>query len=306
MKIRKNKKPEEQVRRRVSGVNSDGQATKFNYHSVRSSAEVNQGRTNREHQTELSDKTKNNWIKHIPTLIAILVVIGSIIYALTLSTNPRVVIIGQTNQTIMQPTSEYQQVAQKLFSGSLLNRTKITVNTVKLANQLEQQFPELNGVSIIVPLIGRTPILEIRPSQSILILSNSQGQYVINQQGNAVLKLDSSVANTFSLPVVTDKSGFNVVVGKEVLPSTSITFIKTVIDQFNKKNIPIQSMTLSTNPYELDVQVRGVPYFIKFNLLADPLYSVGTYFSVVKLFTPANPGPTQYIDIRIPGRAFYK
>jgi len=305
MKIRKNKKAEELTRRRVSSV-PDSRANKFNYHSVRSATETKQGRSNREQQTELSDKSKTNWLKHLPALIAIMVVVGSIIYALTLSPTPKVVILGQTNQTIMQPTSTYQQVAQKLFSSSLINRTKLTVNTDKLASQLEQQFPELNGVSIVIPLTGHTPVLEIRPSQSILLLSNPQGIYVINQQGNAVLKLNSSLSSQFTLPVVTDKSGFTVTLGKDALPGTSVTFIKTVIDQFTAKNVPIQSMTLSTNPYEFDVQVRGVPYFIKFNLLADPLYSVGTYFSVIKLFTPTNPGPTQYIDIRIPGRAYYK
>jgi len=302
MKIRKNKKPQEIERRRVSGV-PDSRAPKFNYHSVRSSSEINQGRTNREQQTELSDKTQSNWLKHTPTIIAIIVVVGSLMYALTLSTTPKVVILGQTNQTIMQNTTTYQQAAQKILNSSLMNRTKVTINTDNIASQLEKEFPELNGISIVIPLTGHTPELEIRPAQSILLLSNPQGQFVINQQGNAVLMLNSSLVNKFTLPVVTDTSGFKVQLGKEALPATSMTFIKTVIDQFAAKNVPIQTMTLSSTPYELDVQVRGVPYYIKFNLLADPLYSVGTYFSAIKA---ANPKPVQYIDVRIPGRAFYK
>jgi hypothetical protein len=180
------------------------------------------------------------------------------------------------------------------------------INTDKVADEIESKFPELNGVSLIIPLWGHTPTLEIRPSESILLLSNPHGQFVISQQGNAVLKLTSNLSGQFSLPVVSDDTGFNVIIGKQALSTTSITFIKTIIDQFQAKGTAIQAMTLSTTPYELDVQVRGEPYYIKFNLLADPLYSAGTYFSTIKLFTASNPGPTQYIDIRIPGRAYYK
>ena len=140
MKIRKNKKPQEIERRRVSGV-PDSRAPKFNYHSVRSSSEINQGRTNREQQTELSDKTQSNWLKHTPTIIAIIVVVGSLMYALTLSTTPKVVILGQTNQTIMQNTTTYQQAAQKILNSSLMNRTKVTINTDNIASQLEKEFP---------------------------------------------------------------------------------------------------------------------------------------------------------------------
>ena len=139
-----------------------------------------------------------------------------------------------------------------------------------------------------------------------MILSNPQGQYVINQNGNAVLKLGGEQLAQYTLPVVTDKTGFIVTLGKEALPQTSVKFIKTVVDQFAAKNMVIQSMTLSTTPYELDVQVRGEPYYIKFSLLADPLYSTGTYFSTIKQFSASNPAPTQYIDVRIPGRAYYK
>lgn len=305
MQFRKKNKSDE-LRRRRTDVPVGSRTTQFTYHSVRSSSDTNTGRSNRDTQFEIANKPKPKWRRRTLTYTLAIIVIGVIIYALTLSTAPKVVIIGQSNQTIMQPSSAYEQAAQKLFSSSLQNRIKILVNTDKLADTLESQFPELNGVSIIIPLLGHTPTLEIRPSQSILLLSNPQGQFVINQQGNAVLKLSSSVSNKFSLPVVTDDTGFKVVLGQEALSTTSVTFIKTIIDQFAAKNVSIQSMTLSTTPYELDVRVGGKPYYIKFNLLADPLYSAGTYFATVKLFTASNPAPTQYIDIRIPGRAYYK
>lgn len=306
MKLKRNKKTAQPSRRRTNVV-IDTRANKFNYRSQRSVSEKIQGRSNRDTQTELQIKSgRTKWWQHIPTFIAIVVVAGSIIYTITLSTTPRITIVDQSNQSIMQPTSIYKTAAEKLLKGSLLNHSKLTINTDSIATKYEQQFPELNAVSIVIPLLGHTPVLEIRPSQSIIILSNPQGKFVINQQGNAVLQLDNTLINKYQLPVATDNSGFKVSLGHQVLPSASIAFIKTVEDQFTAKSQTIQSMTLSTTPYELDVQVRGLPYFIKFNLLSNPLYSTGTYFSAIKLFNASNPAPSQYIDIRIPGRAYYK
>lgn len=304
--IRRKKDNVENPNRDRNSDSSINRAQTYNYHSVRSTNETNTGRTNREVQTELSDKTEINWIRHLPGYLIVLAIIVLLIYALTLSTTPKVEIIDVSNQTIVQPASVYQQAAQNIFKSSFQNKNKLTINTDQVASEIESKYPEINAVTIIIPLLGHQPIVEIRPAQSILILSNSEGQYVINQQGNAVLQLSSTSASKYNLPVVTDETGFKVQIGQEAISDTSVKFIKTVVDQFTAKSLVIQSMKLSTTPYELDVQVRGLPYYIKFNLLSDPLYATGTYFATAKLFSPSNPVPTQYVDVRIPGRAYYK
>lgn len=306
MIFRKKKKTDSNVRRRNTGLPGSSNVN-FNYHSSRSIDETNTGRSNRELQMNIEKKPiRTQWWKHLPTYIAILVVLGSLMYTLTLSTDPKVKLVDESSQTIVQPAYVYQQAAQNILQSSLSNKTKVTINTDKIASEIEQKYPEINGVTIIIPLLGHRPILEVRPAESIFVLSNPQGKYVINQQGNAVLSLTPSLASKYNLPVVIDQSGFHTTVGKEALPATSVQFIKTVIDQFGAKGMAIQSMTLSTNPYELDVQVRGEPYYIKFNLLTNPLYATGTYFATIKLFNTSNPAPTKYIDVRIPGRAYYQ
>lgn len=301
-----NKRKNEELSRRPRTDGSDSRANKFTYHSARSSKETNIGRNFRDTPSENVNTPRIKWWQHAISYSVVLIVIVSIFYATILNANPKVLVVGLSNQSIIQPTSVYQKAAQTLFKSSTSNRSKLTIDTDKLADQLEHQFPELNAVTIVIPLLGHNPIVEIKPSESIIILANSQGHFVINQQGNAVLKLSGSLLTQYNLPVVTDQSGLHVSLGQEVLSSNSMVFMKTVVDQFAAKNIPIQSMTLSTVPYELDVQVRGEPYYIKFNLLTDPLYSTGTYFAAIKLFSPSNPGPTQYIDVRIPGRVYYK
>lgn len=299
--------PRKQIsnRNRTSDVPKKS-ASSFSYHSNRSNSDVSTGRYSFGTKPENVDVNRGKWWHKIPTYVAVGVLVAAFIYAITLTTTPEVKIVDNTSQSFMQPISVYKQAAHNLLSGSILNSTKVTINTDSIASKLMKQFPELNGVSIVLPLTGRQPILEIRPSQSIIILSNSQGRYVINQQGNAIIKLNTVQLNkAFNLPVVTDDSGLVVNLGNQVLPVDTIAFINTVIGQFKAKNISIQSMTLADVPYELDVRVSGEPYFIKFNLQEDPLYEVGTYFATEKELTTLKATPSQYIDIRIPGKAYY-
>jgi hypothetical protein len=304
--FRKRKKETQIDRRQVNNL-SNRQASTLSYRSSRSNRGDSTGRYNVDEQAARSVADRTNILKSLPAYIAILVVLVSIIYAITLSPIPKIEIVGSSSNSFLQSTNIYAASAQQLLKDSLTNKTKLSINTDKLAADLSSKYPELGGVTVVVPLLGHQPIFEIKPSQSTIILSNAQGKYVINQSGAAVLQLETSKQyGKYNLPQVTDQSGLTVNLNEKVLPTSTISFINTVIKQFAAKNVPIQSMTLVNIPYELNVQVRGEPYYIKFNLLADPNYSVGTYLATVKQLATSHTTPTQYIDVRIPGRAYYQ
>lgn len=292
---------------RQPGLSSTGRASPYSYRSSRSARQGGTSRYTREEQEKRSVEDRTRHIKNLPAYIAIIIVVVSLIYSIILEPNAKVEITSNTSNSFLQPTSVYQQATDKILRSSYLNRSKLTINADSIASQISNKFPELSGVTVIVPLSGRQPILEIRPARSVIVLSNSQGKFMINQNGAAMIKLDTpEQLQHYSLPEVTDDSGLRVKLGQQVLPVDSIAFINTVIDQFSAKNIPIESMTLAAVPYELDVQVRGEPYIIKFNLLEDPNYAVGTYLATVKELAALKQSPTQYIDVRIAGRAYYK
>lgn len=306
--IRKLRKNNSSDQRRNSDSTYERATTGFSYHSNRSNRDSSMGRYNREEQSSRSVSDRTKLLKNLPAFLAVIVLIVSIIYAITLNSNPRIEIVGSSSNSFLQPVSSYKLSASKLLQGSFLNGTKLTINTDSIASKLSSEYPELDGVTVVIPLLGHQPIVEIKPSHSIIVLANSQGSFLLNQNGTAILNLSpqTQMQQFASLPLVTDQSGLVVKLGEQVIPTSTITFINTVIDQFAAKSIPIQSMTLVAVPYELNVQVRGVPYYIKFNLLSDPNYSIGTYLATVKELATLKATPTQYIDVRIPGRAYYQ
>ena len=82
--------------------------------------------------------------------------LGLLVYDLILSSTVNISTINLTRISgiYMHPTITYKQAAENLLSKSIANRTKATINTTKIDNELLQEFPELSTVSVQVPLIG--------------------------------------------------------------------------------------------------------------------------------------------------------
>jgi hypothetical protein len=191
---------------------------------------------------------------------------------------------------------------------SILNKSKFTVNSNSIARQIENTYPELDSATVIIPLTGHNLQIVLKASTPVLSLENSTGYYLLNDKGVAILKFSSAKQMSLTkLVTLTDASNSPVSLGKSFISSNTVGFIQSIIYQYSKKNLSIESMTLPNSPYELDVQSRGQNYIEKYNLLDSADYQVGTYFAILNyLKTNNQTAPSQYIDLRVPGKAFYK
>jgi hypothetical protein len=141
-----------------------------------------------------------------------------------------------------------------------------------------------------------------------MLMANGSGkEFIISATGIAVAPASklSNIA-TFHLLLLTDQSGLTIRLGGAALSSTDIVFIQTVKEQFTAHNLTISSLTLPSASSELDVRINGTSYFIKFNLGTDANQQIGSFLAVRKYLTSNNITPSQYIDVRVLGRAFYK
>jgi hypothetical protein len=105
---------------------------------------------------------------------------------------------------------------------------------------------------------------------------------------------------------VADKSGLTVHVGTGVLPSSNVSFIQTVVVQLQAHALKVTSLTLPQGTSELDVTFNAKSYLLKFNLEGSAPQQVGTFLATYKYLQTQNVTPTQYVDLRVPGRAYYK
>jgi hypothetical protein len=216
-------------------------------------------------------------------------------------------ILASQPNPLLRPTAAYQEAASRQLASSIFNRSKLTINTTKTAEQLRRQFPEFADVSITIPLLGQRPIIEVEPAVAALLLVNQKGVFVIDQAGRVLLPArDAPSASQTGLPRVTDTVTSEDRPGATVLPADTVKFIQQLGAQFAAKKLTSQSMELPPVASELHVRFQGLPYYVKFNLSSDVRQQVGTLFAVQNRLAAEQVTPAEYIDVRVEERAYYK
>jgi hypothetical protein len=253
-------------------------------------------------------RTGKAWLRNLPSLVALAAVTLSVLYCLSLTSQPRVtVIIGETKESSLRDKAEYQAGAQKILEQSLLNRTKFTINTRSFEKAFQTEFPEVSDVAISLPLINRQPIVTITTAQPTMILVANNRADVLDSRGMVIMSAnDLSSEARRTLPVVKDEGNVELAPGKTVLPAAYITYITSVMAQLNAKKITAETITLPKQPHELDVKVAGQPYFVKFSFDTDAREAAGTYLATKSQLDSQKITPAKYVDVRVPGRAYYQ
>lgn len=281
---------------------------KFSYRAKRSDAELNTGRSTVREERAASRKAKQ-LLRKTGMLILLLAIVASAINILSLSAKPKILPLeGDKTNAFLSGSEVYEDYASKVLQSSVWNRNKITVNTSDISNKLVANFPELSSASVTVPLLANRPIIYVQPAEPILIVKARNGAFIVADSGKALLRASKvEDLSDYKLPVLEDQSGLKLTVGRQALQSKDVDFIQTVIIELNAKQYPVANMILPASSSELDVQVAGQPYIVKFNLQSDTArQQAGTYLAMIANLKKQNQAPSKYVDVRVNGRAYYQ
>lgn len=312
MRLRKQKTKLQQTRRqRIGREHTTLPKTAFSYHNARSEEVINTGRQpNRDitrSELRMPDKL---WHQRLRSFI-VLLIIGLVAFdILNLSTNPKVIILSIPGNSALLSSAvinHYQISAKKLLAGSILNRNKITIDTGMLSSQLKNMFPDVASVSISLPLASHQPIIYIQPSSPSILLKTTNESYIVNTQGNILSYTTSNNMQKFRIPTLLDPISSQLKINQQVLTTGEIVFIETVVKNLAIHQLSVKVFTLLSGGTELDAQINNQPYFVKFNLEnSNSRQQVGTFLATLATLRSQNITPTQYIDVRVDGRAYYK
>lgn len=280
----------------------------FSYHANRS---VREGGIARDATSQQPEATRRgpqvSWTRRLPTIGALLAIVIVTVFCLQLSSNVKVVTLGtDASQVFLREQGVYITATQTAFK-SLLNSNKLTVNTQKISADLQKQFPELKAVSVSLPVVGNRPVVYIQPTIPELILVSSQGMFLLDNNGralitgNQVTKLDE-----LEVPVVTDESNLPIELGKIALPRSTATFITEVFGQLKAKGLRVSSLVLPPGSSELHVRIQGAGYFVKYNLHGNAREEAGAFLAVKAQLERERKTPHEYIDVRVENKAYYK
>lgn len=285
-------------------------APNISYYSRRADEDLNTGRQIQRKETlKALSFRRMLWFHRAIIIIIVIVASGGLIVSLRLSSNVQVSLdSNDTSGLFAEYHNQYQAVARTMFRASVWNHNKITVNTDQIAQKLMSEFPELTDVSITIPILGYQPTVYVNISQPALVLNDTRGSYVLDESGKVLVNNDSASSfETLNLPKVSDQSGLVLQRNRQALPSSYVSFIQTVVAQLTARQDTVSTLTLPLATSELDVRLIGQPYVIRFNLENnDPRQQAGTFLAVQANLKNQNISPSQYVDVRVDGRAYYQ
>lgn len=241
----------------------------------------------------------------MPVWISVGAIAIAVVYMSSLTTSPRVTVISDPG-SVHRASEVYTEFASKELKSSFRNYSKLTIDSRGIESKLLAQFPELESVSVSVPLAAHRPLLKIVAGQPAFILQDANGsKYYINNSGLMLAKT-SEIGGTSELMTVIDQSGLEVDPGSYILPEKLVRFIREINRQLVAADIEVAQIVLPTSPNELQIRVVGQPYFVRFNTAADPVLQAGSYLAIASELRRKMIVPQEYIDLRVEERAYFK
>ncbi|MBX4188780.1 hypothetical protein KW792_01635, partial [Candidatus Saccharibacteria bacterium] len=251
-------------------------------------------------QKKAAPKSIRRYLFGILDIILIALIFTGILYSMVIAPDPKLIVNSQAYHS----QAEYQAYAKQLFS-QLKNRNKITYDGQEITRAMKKKFPEIKSIDTELPLLSEKPALRIVVAKPSLKVLNNGTNYVVDSQG-VVVAPARLVAGAKQLPQVVDQSGYNAQPGRPLLSASAVDFIETVLSQAKLAKVPVSSLALPPVAQEIDLKATDQAYYVKFYLGGDPLTQAGQYLAARANFAQTHQIPTQYLDVRVSGKIFYK
>ena len=232
--------------------------------------------------------------------LIIILLLAGLVYSQIVKAEPKL----EVNDTSYHSTEEYTGAAKDDLTA-LRNKTKLTLDKRGIADSLKRQYPEIDSVRIDLSLFSQKPTIKLNIAAPTFNLSSGGSLYVVGANG-VVAATSASLPGAAKLPSLIDQSGFVVAPGKQILGNQAISFINSLLAQCQQAGVKVQSLTLPASPSELDLRAEGIAYFVKFDLNGDVLIQAGQYLAAKHKFDSEGSPPSQYLDVRVAGKIYYK
>lgn len=277
----------------------------FSYRSVRRVSDSSDYPNGESKQSQSLDKKTNKLSKFL-NIVILLSVFSSLAYLSYLNIDP---VVKLDQKAIPRNEADYYKAVQDEINSSVFYQNKLTFNSEKFSENIKERFPEIESIIVEIPVFRHRSTVNISVSEPSARLVTTNKSYILDRQGRALFAEEqiNDKFDTSSLVSINDASGHPVTLGKPVLTEQQINYIREVINQSKASNISAQAFNLEFGGSAVDIRFKDASYIVKFSFYEDPKQSSGAYFALREEINNGNaPTPKQYIDLRIPDRAYIK
>jgi hypothetical protein len=243
---------------------------------------------------------KKKYLYGTVDIIIAIVLVGLLMYSLVLKPEPQV----RTENYMYHSKLQYESEISKFFGG-INNSNKLSFNGQRINQEIRKRFPEVKNSSIELPFFDQKPIVWLNISEPAFKLVTVKHEYIVDMQGKIVGNA-MDYPNIKGLQSVIDQSGYETSEGNQILSWQSVGFINQVTTQLKAAHVPVDTLILPPKAQELDLKTTDKAYIVKFYLGGDALIQTGQLMAARHNFDKKGGGPGEYLDVRVPGKIFYK
>ena len=315
----KRKKNVPNRRRIVSGDNSRfknstyySSAANFRRnHTITGSLSTNVSSVSEENANLKSSRVKTHELRRHRRKI-VLYLIGSIILCIALAWSlyqlisvPKVVVNGIENTKYEKI---YKDAIQKYLYINFFQRNRSLIDIGSLTDYLQTNgFPEILSIDNEVKFAGlgfgqfniklRTPTVLWRVAD--------KDVYV---DGDGISFSRIAANNTDGIVEVVDETGVGITKDGNVLVSDRfLSVVGKAVGYFNSNNLNVKRAVLPINTTrQVFLYIDNVDYYIKVSMDRSAIAQAEDAFRSIVFFDKQGIKPTEYLDVRVGGKAFYK
>jgi cell division septal protein FtsQ len=194
-------------------------------------------------------------------------------------------------------TEELKKQTQAILSASFLGSNSLFVNPDEIGKRLKTNNYQLENVQVERRLLGGI-LVTVSEQRATLQWRSGSSVFVLSGNGKAYAQLDNLDKG---LPVVEDSTNLPVRIGQKVVPSSFVAFVQKVDPQLASLGLQSTNKSVAETTTELYVKTNK-GYVIKL----DTTRSLESQISDLRAVLAKKISPSEYVDLRIAGRVFYK
>lgn len=204
------------------------------------------------------------------------------------------------NSVIVENTSNEELIN---YFNNYKNKNILLLGSGEIKNDAVQRFPELINLRVIrgLPNTLKIKLEENRPK---LIWQTGGKKFYINSDGFAYAEGENILNNPAeNLPLVIDKSDIPVQIGKNIIGKNFINFILELDINF------ATNTGLAISKYEINDTIFQIITVTNngLNIIFDTTASATEQLGTLSQFLLDHKGEVaEYIDLRVPGKVYYK
>ncbi|MDQ2973001.1 MAG: hypothetical protein M3Q79_00785 [bacterium] len=240
-------------------------------------------------------------LQSVPMILLGIFVGGVFLFNLYVNDYPT--IKYSSKDTLIKSEDHYREGIIKSLQQSVTNKTKLTINSSRLENDIKAEFPEMTVINLSIPLIGNQPVIGVQFARPVFVVKARNGDFIVGQNGKV---LDSTRSFGSELMTVVDVSGIDYQLGQRVFIPKDIEFIEYIVSEVSAQSLEISEFTVGVSPRDIVIRLDSEPYKIKLNFEHDPRSQLGSLWAVRQQLANERKTPAEYIDVRLGDRVFVK